>query len=197
MPTFEDEESDLLDTLGQIFLRALARKDRGDVDEAEELLRDILRKEPRLGEPHLELARLLLDTDRVSDAEDHAREAIQHLEGTGVWIDDPPENVILGLAHATLAESLRRRADEEDVIFGDPAQFHAIVAEARAHFQRANELDPSDEYASYHAFFMGVPTPKARGAAAGGPDEPGDEDPDILDGDEIGPPLLMPEPGEA
>lgn len=194
MPSFEDEESDLLDNLGQIFLRALARKDRGDVDEAEELLRDIIRKEPRLGEPHLELARLLLDTDRVSDAEDHAREAIQHLEGTGVWIDEPPENVILGLAHATLAESLRRRADEEDVIFGDPAQFHAIVNEARLHFQRANELDPSDEYASYHAFFMGIPTPKVSDGAAA---DATDDEPDILDGDEIGPPLFMPEPGEA
>jgi hypothetical protein len=74
-----------------------------------------------------------------------------------------------------------------------PAQFHAIVNEARQHFQRANELDPSDEYASYHAFFMGIPTPKVRDGAVEGDDD----EPDILDGDEIGPPLLMPEPGEA
>jgi hypothetical protein len=29
------------------------------------------------------------------------------------------------------------RARGEDVIFGDPAVFHALVAEARSHFERA------------------------------------------------------------
>src|SRR5687768_14082551 len=46
------------------FFAALSRKEAGDLDAAEEELRAILRVEPRLPEPHLELGRLLLDTDR-------------------------------------------------------------------------------------------------------------------------------------
>src|SRR5690606_14016770 len=129
--------------------------DAGDLDGAEDELRAILKVEPRLAEPHLELARVLLDTDRLSEAEAHAREGLQHLESGGQWTDEVPENVLLALGHALLAEVLRRRADEDDVIFGDPDEFRGLVEESRVHFARAAELDPSDEYASYHAFFLG------------------------------------------
>lgn len=149
----DQEQERRLEELGQRFMAALERKEAGDVDRAEDELRAILRVEPRLGEPHLELARLLLDTDRVEEAEDHARVALEVLQ-TSVWTDELPENVVQALAHATLAEILRRRADEDDVIFGDAAVFRALVEEARGHFARAAELDPRDEYASYYAFFM-------------------------------------------
>lgn len=151
---FQHEDRQL-EELGPRFVAALERKDRGDLDGAEDEIRAILKIEPRLAEPHLELARILLDTDRLSDAEAHAREGLQHLESGGQWTDEIPENVLQALAHALLAEVLRRRADEDDVIFGDPARFHALVEESRTHFARAAELDPSDEYASYHAFFLG------------------------------------------
>lgn len=151
-----DPEEVLLDELGQRFLRALADKDAGKIDRAEEELRAILMVEPRLGEPRMELARIFLDSDRLSDAEDHAREAVETLEGHGTWTDELPKNVVLGLAHGLLAEVLRRRADEDDVIFGDATEFHALVAEAKKHFERAAELDPADEYASWHAYFLGV-----------------------------------------
>jgi tetratricopeptide (TPR) repeat protein len=150
-------EQELLTGLEQRFLKALADKDEGRLDEAEDALRDILKVEPRLPEAHLELARLLLDTDRFTDAEPHAREAITWLEQGGQWTDEVPEEVLQALAHALLAEILRRRADDDDVIFGDPAAFRALVDEAKRHFARAAELDPSDEYSSYHAFFLGVP----------------------------------------
>jgi tetratricopeptide (TPR) repeat protein len=151
-----DAEQPVLDQLAADFLRALSLKDRGEIDDAESTLRDILRTEPRLAEPHMELARLLLDTDRVKEAEPHAREALSHLEAGGQWTDDLPENVIQGLAHGLLAEILRRRAEDDEVLFGDPAVFKEMLAESRTHFERASELDPSDEYASYHAFFLGV-----------------------------------------
>lgn len=155
-PTQDDAEEGALARLGDRFMAALASKDAGKLDEAEEQLRAILRDEPRLGEPHLELARLLLDTDRLGPAEEHAREAIEHLDRAGAWVDGVPENVVKGLAHAVLAEVLRRHADEDDVIFGDPAQFRAIVDESRREFAQAHLLDPSDDYASYHAFFLGL-----------------------------------------
>jgi tetratricopeptide (TPR) repeat protein len=151
----DDDEKRALEALGRRFLAALAHKEAGRIDEAEDGLRAILRQEPRLAEPRLELARVLLDTDRLDEAEDHAREALDVLEKGGQWTDDLPETVVQALAHATLAEILRRKADEDDVIFGDPDAFQAMVREAQSHFARAATLDPRDEYASYHAIFMG------------------------------------------
>ncbi|MEN0060936.1 MAG: tetratricopeptide repeat protein [Myxococcota bacterium] len=157
VPSAEAQSADRLAALETTFLAALAHKEANDFDKAEEKLREILRTEPRLAEPHLELARILLDTDRLPDAEDHARQALELLsQPHGQWIDDLPENVVLALAHAVLAETLRRRADEDDVLFGDPATFKALVAEAKSHFDQAAELDPQDEYSSYYAFFLGI-----------------------------------------
>lgn len=151
----EEQEQKALDELSQQFLGALAAKDRGDIDRAEESLRAVLKVEPRLPEPRMELARILLDSDRVADAESHARQALEHLENGGQWTDELPENVVSGLAHALLAEVLRRRADEDDVIFGDPEVFKALVDESKQHFEAAAELDPDDSYSSYYAFFLG------------------------------------------
>ncbi|MEZ4236167.1 MAG: hypothetical protein R3F59_08390 [Myxococcota bacterium] len=153
----EEHEARELERLSAAFLGALAARERGDLDRAEDELRAIIRAEPRLAEPRLELGRILLDTDRLADAEDQAREGLQILEAGGQWIDDLPDHVTLSIAHALLAEILRRKADEDDVIFGDPDTFRAMVAEAKAHFAKASELDPSEEYASYYAFFLGDP----------------------------------------
>jgi tetratricopeptide (TPR) repeat protein len=157
MTELDDHEARRLDELAQRFLTALAHKEAGRIDVAEDELRAVLRQEPRLAEPRMELARILLDTDRLDEAEDQAREALEALQTGGQWTDELPENVVTAIAHATLAEVLRRKADEDDVIFGDPATFHAMVEEAKNHFARAAELDPDDAYGSYHAFFLGMP----------------------------------------
>ncbi|MFM2162464.1 MAG: hypothetical protein RLZZ383_1976 [Pseudomonadota bacterium] len=172
-------EEEALTRLGAQFLEALAAKEAGRIDDAEDALRAIIAVEPRLGEPHLELARLMLDTDRVTDAEAYAREAVAHFEATGAWLDDVAPNVLQALAHATLAEALRRRADEDDVLFGEPATFHAIVAEARQHFEAAHALDPSDAYSSYHAFFLGIPGTKTV-LPGESPDVPDEVDPNTV-----------------
>jgi hypothetical protein len=52
---------------------------------------------------------------------------------------------------------LRRRADEDDIIFGDPDVFKSLVAESQTLFKQAAELDASDDYASYYSFYMGKP----------------------------------------
>ncbi|MEM6929461.1 MAG: tetratricopeptide repeat protein [Myxococcota bacterium] len=156
-PTVEESEAARLASLETTFLSALALKDGGDFDKAEEQLREILRTEPRLAEPHMELARILLETDRLDDAEAHARQAIEILGGdNGQWTDELPENVVMALAHALLAEILRRRADSDEVLFGDPEVFRALVAEAKSHFETAADLDPKDEYSSYYGFFLGI-----------------------------------------
>ncbi len=164
-------EDEGLDELQSRFVAAMADKEAGRIDAAEDAYRAILAEEPRLAEPRLELAHLLLATDRVEEAVEHARLAVEHLEAGGQWVEDLSEEVVRALAHRVLAEALRRRADEDDVIFGDPEVFRGLLAEARAHFERASRLDPSDAYSSYHAFFMGIP-----GARIDGLGE--DDDPD-------------------
>ena len=166
MSEIDSTEEEALATLEGQFMRALRLKDQGRVDDAEDELRRILKVEPRLAEPHMELSRLLLDTNRVRDAEPHAREALQYLQSGGQWTDEIPEHVLLALAHGLLAEVLRRMADEDDVIFGSPEQFRELVNESQHHFAEASKLDPSDEYSSFHAFFLGMgdtktPTPDA------------------------------------
>ncbi len=153
-----DAEIEALDALGQRFLAAVELHAHGNIDAAEDELRDILKAEPRLAEPRLLLGRILLDTDRLGDAEEHTREALTTLENGGQWTDDIDEKVLLGMTHAQLAEVLRRTADEDDVIFGDPERFKQLIADSQTHFGKAAELDPSDETSSYYAFFMGPPT---------------------------------------
>jgi tetratricopeptide (TPR) repeat protein len=155
-----DPEEAALDALGDRFLTAMKLKDDGKLEKAEEILRAIIAVEPRLAEPRIELARILLDTERIPEAEDHAREGLEQLETSGVWTAEIPPNIVKGVAHALIAEILRRRADDDDVIFGDPAAWKALLDEAKQHFEKAAELDPSDEYASFHAFFLGMPGKK-------------------------------------
>lgn len=157
-----DDGYGLLEELGKQFVTALQLKEAGRLDRAEDELRAILRVEPRLPEPRMELARLLLDADRLDDAEDQAREALDALEQGGAWTEEVPEHTVKSIAHATLAEILRRKADEDDVVFGDPDAFRALLAEARDHFAKAAELDPSDATASYYAFHMELELPDGR-----------------------------------
>jgi tetratricopeptide (TPR) repeat protein len=158
------EEAVRLDALAAQFTAALDLKERGDLDRAEEMLHRVLRAEPRLPEPRMELARILLDTDRLADAEEHARLALEHLEGGGRWTDSLPPGVVEAIAHALLAEILRRRLEEDDVIFGDPEGFRRMLQESQQLFARAHTLDPTDETSSYYALFLGDP-------AAGPPGE--------------------------
>jgi tetratricopeptide (TPR) repeat protein len=155
----EQLEAKELQTLGAEFMTALRLKEGGKIDKAEALFKTIIRQEPRLAEPHMELARLYLDTDRLGEAESEAREALEQLTKGGQWTDEIPENVLSALAHGLLAEILRRRADEDDVIFGDPEVFQALVTESQNLFKQASALDASDDYASYYAFYLGKPDP--------------------------------------
>ena len=47
---------------------------------------------------------------------------------------------------------LRRRADTDEVVFGDEAAFKEIMDETRAAFRRAADLDPTNEHAVSWAF---------------------------------------------
>ncbi len=139
------------DETADLFLEALEAHRRADVDRAMELLRSVIRKDPRLPEPHLQLGRIHLDAGRLEDAEVETREAMKWLAGGGQWVDEVPDEVMESLAHGQLAEVLRRQAETDEVIFGDPVRFKELLAESRRHFDEAHRLDPSNEHAELFA----------------------------------------------
>jgi tetratricopeptide (TPR) repeat protein len=156
------EEEALVRALEQRFENALDARRRGDVDGAAELLRGILKLEPRLAEPRLELAHILIETGQLDEAEEHAREAISTLESGGRWTEDLDDSQVLSLAFGTLGEALRRRADSDDVVFGPAAVYEALVNESQQAFARAIELDPENE----HAKAWSLPTSPVRRTSA-------------------------------
>jgi tetratricopeptide (TPR) repeat protein len=149
-----------LEGLDTLFLSGVEHFRQGRIDRATEAFRGVLAVEPRLAEPRMELARILLDTGRLHEAEAEAREALGVLEAGGQWLEALEEPVVLGLAHGLLAEILRQIADTDEVIFGEPERFHAITRQAREHFAKAATLDPENQHASYHAFFMKLELPE-------------------------------------
>lgn len=152
--------------LGSRFLRGLELRAAGRVDQAVEIFREVLAAEPRLAEPRLELGRVHLEMGQLEDAELEAREAIRILEGGGQWTDDLPENVVLGMAWALLGEVLKERAASDEVVFGAPESFRELLAQSKAAFQRAHELDPSDDTSWINAEELGeAPEPEELGEA--------------------------------
>ena len=158
-PSDKGTEDDVVDGpeshlrgMGDRFLLALAAKEKNDIDTAADLLRSILRVDPRLAEPQMELARILMESEQLEEAEEYAREAVKLLEGGGQWTEDLPENVVLSAAWGVLAEVLRQRADTDEMVFGDAEAFAKLMAETRAAFVRAAELDPTNEHAVSWAY---------------------------------------------
>jgi tetratricopeptide (TPR) repeat protein len=108
---FVDDESHL-EALQAQFMVGLECTQAGHLDRAAELFRNILKKEPRLAEPRMELARLLLDTGQVDEASEQLAEAISVFEKGGQWIDGIPENTAfcsLCIAGRVLSTAGQRR----------------------------------------------------------------------------------------
>lgn len=150
------QDDDELKGLPELFMAAVTFKDRGELDRARDLLREILRREPRLAEPRLELGRIHLDAGRVEDAEVETREALSILERGGRWLETLAEHEILSVAHGQLAEILRQLADSDELLFGDPEVWRRTLDEAKAHFAKSVKLDPTNAHSEYHAFFLGL-----------------------------------------
>lgn len=146
------DEDEILEGLSERFQRGLQRVRQGDLDGAADLFQGVLRQEPRLAEPRMELARICLDTGQLEEAEEQAREAVRILEAGGQWVDDLHEDVLQSLAHGLLGEILRRRADSDEIVFGDPGRFKALMDEAGAAFRKAATLDPANAHAGYWGF---------------------------------------------
>jgi tetratricopeptide (TPR) repeat protein len=149
--TFLDTPEEHLKGLDKQFMDAVDRMEKKDIDGAAELFRRILQAEPRLAEPRLELSRILIETRQIDEAEAEVREAIRILENGGQWLDVIPENQVQSVAYGLLAETLRMRAETDEVVFGEPDTWRAIVDESHASFRKARELDPENSHAEYWA----------------------------------------------
>jgi tetratricopeptide (TPR) repeat protein len=142
-----DTHESHIDGLDERFLIGIDLMQAGRIDKAAELFRSILKAEPRLAEPRLELARILMDTRQLDEAGEHAAMAVGILESGGQWTDDLPENVVLSAAYGLLGEIRRRQANADEVVFGNPEAWSALMDEAKAAFARAHSLDPDNEHA--------------------------------------------------
>ena len=140
-----------LEGLDDQFMDGTKRMAAGDIDAAAEIFRRILSTEPRLAEPRVELARILIETSQLKEAEAEIREAIRILENGGQWIDAFSENQVLSVAYGILAEVLRVLAEGDELVFGDPETWRNVVDEAHAAFRKARELDPENAHADYWA----------------------------------------------
>ena len=140
-----------LEGLDQQFMEGIDRMSKQDIDGAAEIFRRVLQREPRLAEPRMELARILIETRQTEEAESEIREAIRILENGGQWLEDLTENQVQSVAYGLLAEVLRMRAEEDEVVFGDPDKWRAIVDESHAAFRKARDLDPDNSHAEYWA----------------------------------------------
>ncbi|MDP2311405.1 MAG: tetratricopeptide repeat protein [Pseudomonadota bacterium] len=144
-----------LASLAPRFLAAIQKRAAGQVDAALEAFNDILKVEPRIAEPRMEIARIYLEMGRLEDAEAEAREAIRILELGGQWTEDLPENVVLAVAWALYGEILKEKASSDEVVFGDPATFASLLEQSRAAFARAAALDPTDTTSAVTAMELG------------------------------------------
>ena len=124
--------------------------------------RRILTAEPRLAEPRIEPARILIETSQLKEAEAEVREAIRILENGGQWVDGFTENQVLSVAYGILAEVLRVLAEGDDLVFGDPEVWRNVVDESHAAFRKARELDLENAHADYWAGGLDVDAGRGR-----------------------------------
>jgi len=135
-------ESEEIEPMQALFMAAMEQRQAGNARKAEACLLEIVKKEPRLPEPHLELAHIYHGQEQFDDARTHIEEAVQYLENGGQWLD-LPETEILSMAYLIQGEIYRSMADQDDVVFGEPETYIDLVNRAKNAFKKANALDKS------------------------------------------------------
>lgn len=149
----ESTEDERVIALQSRFMNAMKARQKGDVDSAAELLLSIIKVEPRLPEPHMELAHILLGVEKYDDALSHAQEAVRYLEMNGQWLDDIEENVLLSMAYNILGESYRKIADQDEIVFGDAEKWEELIKSSKSAYQKAAALDPENAHANFWGGF--------------------------------------------
>lgn len=137
-------------SLEAMWQNALTAREQGRDEDAEKLLSELLRTEPRIAEAHLELAQMSVLKEDLEEAEARAREGVRILRSGGQWILAVSEEVMLAFALNLLGEVLVRRAQGDEMFLTKRPEFVSIWNEAAVVFEEAEKLDPDSEDIRYN-----------------------------------------------
>jgi len=130
-----------LEALKPLMQQAMALREEGKDEEASKMLREILRAEPRLAEPRLELSHIAAAASDWPEAENQARMAVDALRSGGQWTLDLEPGQILSFALNLLGEVVVRDLEEGDLLMVDRPLFVTRWNEASNCFREALEQD--------------------------------------------------------
>ena len=120
-------EENYTNALIKKFEQALEARENNDIDSCCELLLHIIKNEPRLPEPHLELANIYLIIEKLEDARVHIEEVITYLENGGQWTEIDV-NTLLSLAYSTKSEIYHALADRDEIVLNsNEAEFTRLI----------------------------------------------------------------------
>jgi tetratricopeptide (TPR) repeat protein len=123
---------------------AMTAREQGNDAEAKKLFEEILKEDPRLAEPRLELAHMAALTEEWEEAQAQARLAVEILKRGGQWTQDVVPEVLLGFALNLLGELVVRPLEEGDLFLTDRPRFDTSWNEASTLFGLAIAADPSN-----------------------------------------------------
>ncbi len=144
-PSLLDASESHLADLEKHFTKGLQLRAAEDDSAAREVFEKILKQEPRLAEPRLELAHIHLLSERFDDAHEHARLAVSTLRAGGQWTRDVEPTALLSFALNLLGETVARALEEGDLFLTDRPEFTRRWNRAAGHFAEAAEVDPTNE----------------------------------------------------
>ena len=145
--TFLAMEQVVLNKLSQAFQEAMALRSAGKTEAAEKALLEILKLEPRLAEPRIELAHIAFSNGDIEQAESQTRQALNSLRANGQWTEDLKPEVLLSYTLNLLGEILISRFNERSVDEDDFTQYETAWNEAASLFSQAVEVDPENREA--------------------------------------------------
>ncbi len=137
-------EHEAIEPMQALFIAAMEHRQQGQTKKAEICLLEIVRKEPRLPEPHLELAHIYFSIEQLDDARSHIEQAVQYLENGGQWLE-VPEKELLSMAYLIQGSIYRNLADQDEIVFGEQKTYIEYINRAKNAFNKANLLDPSNK----------------------------------------------------
>lgn len=142
------------EALEKLFMDAVNANNEGDQQTATTLFKEILKVEPRMAEPRLELAVIYLRQNMLETAESYAREAVSYLERGWRWLDNLTDEQILGHAYNTLGEILKARSTTDEILSQGTETIKQYWEEAGDLFEKAAELDSenADIMSNYYGF---------------------------------------------
>ncbi len=141
----------VLDALAPRMQAAVELRQEGRDDKAEAIFREILKSEPRLAEPRLELAHLAALREDWDEAQTQARLAVATLVAGGQWTMDVEPAPLLSFAMNLLGETLVRAIEGGDLFLRDKDRFSKTWNEAAALFAEAKKIDPTNDDARRNA----------------------------------------------